>query len=153
MDAAFEDSSDLVPSLTIIFITIAATISDVFLLVPLLTLILSSLLPLGIALATRFTADSHLVAIAAATLRRALATRAIAGSPSSLSPLLQPLGMFLARAIVDPHIILLSLLSPWLVLATRATGVSHFGAIAGTSSCPSSAASSAGSGSKAPSDP
>ena len=109
-------------------------------LVPLLTLILSSLLPLGIALATRFTADSHLVAIAAATLRRALATRAIAGSPSSLSPLPLSLGMFLARAIVDPHIILLSLLSPWLVLATRATGVSHFGAIAGTSSCTSSPA-------------
>ena len=86
-------------------------------LVPLLTLILSSLLPLGIALATPFTADPHLVAIAAATLRRALATRAIAGSPSSVSPLPLSLGMFLARAIVDPHIILLSLLSPWLVLA------------------------------------
>ena len=48
---------------------------------------------------------------------RALATRAIAGSPSSVSPLPLSLGMFLARAIVDPHIILLSLLSPWLVLA------------------------------------
>ena len=61
------------------------------------------------------------------------------GPPSSLSPLLLPLGMFLARLIVDP----------WLVLATRAIGVSHLVAIAGASSGQSSSASSAGVGAQA----
>ena len=51
--------------------------------------------------------------------------------------------MFLARLIVDP----------WLVLATRAIGVSHLVAIAVASSGTSSSASSAGVGEQAPGDP